>query len=166
MTVVKDSRHSVVVGIGGWAVSNDPSDTIVTYGLGSCLAICIYDPVVQVGGLVHVMLPQPKGERDPNQLGRYVDSGVPLLFKKAYELGAIKTRMEVRVAGGAHVLKGRADNFQIGKRNFMALKKLLWKNGVLLKAHDVGGDRSRTVVIEVGTGTVTVNSDQGSEILG
>ena len=48
----------------------------------------------------------------------------------------------------------------------MALKKLLWKNGVLLKAHDVGGDRSRTVVIEVGTGTVTVNSDQGSEILG
>lgn len=165
MTVTQNQQ--TVVGIGEWAVSNDPSDVIITYGLGSCLAICIYDPVVQVGGLVHIMLPAPKGtERDEGRPGRYVDTGVPLLFKKAYELGAQKSRIEVKVAGGAHVLKGRTDNFQIGKRNFMALKKLLWKNGVLLKAHDVGGDKSRTVSIEVGSGSVIVKSDQSTEVLG
>ena len=81
------------------------------------------------------------------------------LFKEAYRMGAQKGRIVVKVAGGASATpEGRPDSFQIGKRNIVEFKKLLWKNGVLLKAEDLGGNRSRTVHLDVATGAVTITS--------
>ena len=150
-----------VVGVADMAASPTQEDLIITHALGSCLGITIHDPVANVGGLLHVMLPDSsidpiKARETPFM---FVDTGVPKFFRECYALGAAKERLVVRVAGGA-CASGEAENdfFQIGKRNFLTLRKLLWKNGVLLKAYDVGGSGSRTMSLEIGTGAVVVKS--------
>jgi chemotaxis protein CheD len=120
----------------------------------------VYDPVAAVAGMLHVML--PTGTIDLAKMkdkpAMFVDSGVPLLFKECYKLGAKKERMQVKVAGGAHAgAREEDDRFQIGKRNMIALRKLLWKNGVLVHANDTGGvQTSRTMWVDVTTGEVTL----------
>ena len=149
-----------IVGVADVKVSNTPGERLITYALGSCLGIVVYDPVVSVAGMLHVML--PTGTIDESKMkdkpSMFVDSGVPLLFKECYKLGAKKERMHVRVAGGAHAgAREEDDRFQIGKRNMIALRKLLWKNGVLVHAHDTGGvQTSRTMWVDVTTGEVTL----------
>src|SRR5258708_965463 len=135
-------------------------DLIVTYALGSCLGITIYDPAVGVGGMLHVMMPDSsidpeKAQKNPFM---FIDTGLPLLFQAAYHAGAKKERIVIKVAGGGAWLGGRDGDtrFQIGKRNFTKLRQILWKNGVFLNAHDVGGESSRTMTLDVGTGEVTL----------
>ena len=156
----------LVVGVADLRLSRTAGDRLITYALGSCLGLVIHDPAVGVTGLLHVMLPESgldpaKAARNP---AMFVDTGVPLLFRESYALGARKERMVVKVAGGASGgPPAAADTFQIGKRNVLALRKLLWKNNVLLHAHDVGGvQTSRTLVVDVATGRVVVRS-QGRE---
>jgi chemotaxis protein CheD len=141
--------------------SSDPDDSLVTYALGSCLGIAIYDPMSMVGGLLHVMMPSSAIDvaKAANNPFAFVDTGVPMLFKACYALGAEKKRLVVKVAGGAAIQAGNNDLFQIGKRNFTLLRKLLWKNGVLLKKHDIGGTRPRTMSLGIGTGEVTLKTD-------
>lgn len=149
-----------VVGLADFKVSNVAGERLVTYALGSCLGIAVHDPVARVAGLLHVML--PTGTIDPKKMAdkpaMFVDSGVPLLFKACYQLGARKDRMQVTVAGGAHQgAREEDDRFQIGKRNLIALRKLLWKNQVLVHAHETGGlQTSRTMWVDVATGAVTL----------
>ncbi|BAH37405.1 chemotaxis protein CheD [Gemmatimonas aurantiaca T-27] len=149
-----------VVGVADLKVSNTAGERIITYALGSCLGIVIHDPVVGVAGMLHVML--PTGTIDPVKMqdkpAMFVDSGVPMLFKECYKLGAKKERMQVKVAGGAHAGACEEDDrFQIGKRNMIALRKLLWKNGVMVHAHDTGGvQTSRTMWVDVTSGEVTL----------
>jgi chemotaxis protein CheD len=113
---------------------------LITYALGSCLGITVYDPVTRVGGMVHVMLPLSRIDREKAQSKPYmfVDTGVPELFREAYRLGAQKERLVVKVAGSARILDDH-ERFKIGERNFAMLRKILWKNHVLIKAQDVGG---------------------------
>ena len=149
-----------VVGVADLKVSASTEERLITYALGSCLGIVVYDPVVSVAGMLHVML--PTGTIDPAKMqekpAMFVDSGIPLLFKECYKLGAKKERMQVKVAGGAHAGASEADDrFQIGKRNMIALRKLLWKNGVMIHANDTGGvQTSRTMWVDVATGDVTL----------
>jgi chemotaxis protein CheD len=149
-----------VVGVADLKVSNVSGERLITYALGSCLGIVVHDPVANVAGMLHVML--PTGTIDPAKMAdkpaMFVDSGVPLLFKECYKLGAKKERMQVKVAGGAHAGACEEDDrFQIGKRNMIALRKLLWKNGVMVHAHDTGGvQTSRTMWVDVASGEVTL----------
>lgn len=149
------------VGVAEMKVSADPDATLITYALGSCLGICIHDPVARVGGMLHAMLPASSIDPEKARLrpAMFVDTGVPLLFKSCYQLGAAKERLLVKVAGGASVRgTGEEDPFQIGKRNIAMLRKLLWKNGVRVHAQEVGGQISRTVSMHVGSGTLVVRS--------
>jgi chemotaxis protein CheD len=146
---------SLVVGIGECQVSNDPEAVLITYALGSCIAVIIYDPVSKVGGLLHYMLPDStidceKAQKRPFM---FADSGIPMLFHSAYQLGAVKSRMEVAVLGGAQVMDS-TETFNIGKRNHLALRKIFWKAGVLIYREDVGGTQSRTVRLEMASGRV------------
>ena len=153
------TRH--VAGLAKLVVSATPGDELVAYALGSCLGVAVHDPVAAVGGLLHVML--PLSSSDPEKAARtpamYVDTGVPLLFRTCYELGGDKRRMVVKVAGGASTSAVEDDVFQIGKRNFVVLRKLLWQNGVLLASHDVGGRESRTMSLTIGSGEVTIKAN-------
>ena len=148
-----------IVGVADMKIAAKQGDELITYALGSCLGITIYDPRVGVGGMLHVMLPQ--SNIDPSKAAEnpymFVDTGVPKLFLDCYQEGAEKQRLIVKVAGGASVHGDESkDQFQIGKRNFVMLRKLLWKNGVLLKAHDVGGTHARTMTLNIETGEVTL----------
>lgn len=151
-----------IVGVGDMIVSAERGDELITYALGSCLGIAIHDPVSCVGGLLHVMLPSStidpaKGVENPYM---FVDTGLPQLFRECYKMGALKQRLVVKVAGGACV-NGDSDNdyFQIGKRNFVVLRNLLWKNSVLIKSHDVGGSCSRTMSLDITSGQVNIKSN-------
>jgi len=154
----------VIVDIADMKVSADPADDLVTYSLGSCLGVSIWDPEVRVGGMLHFMLPQAsvspeKARANPAMFG---DTGIPALFRAAYELGAVKQRMIVKVAGGSSLLDDNG-TFNIGKRNYVLLRKIFWKNGVLIDAEDVGGSLSRTMRLSVATGRVTIRN-RGREV--
>lgn len=143
----------IVVEIAGMKISSDPEDTLVTYSLGSCLGITIYDPVLRLGGMIHCMLPLSKV--DPQKAAArpfmFVDTGVQQMLGELYELGLRKSRAVIHVAGGAQVLD-TTGVFRIGERNFTVLRKILWNNGLLMESQTVGGHHSRTIRLNIGTG--------------
>lgn len=149
-----------VVGVSDLRVSSNSHEIIITYALGSCLGIAMYDPAEMVGGLLHVMLPLSKS--DPQKAmakpAMYVDSGLNLLLNNMYRLGATKENIIISVAGGATMKRAAKDDyFKIGKRNFTVFRKLLWKNGFMIANQDVGGTISRTMAIRMLDGVVTIN---------
>ncbi len=150
-----------IVGIADMKVTGDREDMLITYALGSCLGITIYDPVARAGGLLHVML--PASSIDPEKARKhpcmFVDTGVPRLFLECYKIGARKERLIIKVAGGANLNSQKEDHFQIGKRNYLTLRKLLWKNGVLIKSADVGNHQSRTLSLNLANGETIVKSN-------
>ncbi len=160
---------SLTVGVADLKLGREEDGQIITHALGSCLGITIYDPVAKVGGMLHAMLPlstidTEKAKRHPYM---YVDTGVPRLFLESYKLGAKKERIILTVAGGAQTREGDGDFFAIGKRNMVMLRKLLWKNGVLIKAEETGGTISRTMTLRLTDGAVilrTAGADR--ELLG
>lgn len=138
-------------------VASQPGDVIVTHGLGSCLGITLYDPVAGVGGLLHVMMPTAsanpvKAKANPFM---FVDTGLPAFMDMLTARGASKRRCRLKVAGGATV--NANDHFEIGKRNYIILKKALWRGGMLIDAEDVGGGVARTLYMEIGSGRVWLN---------
>ena len=141
-------------------------DTIVTHAIGSCLGLMVYDPIAKVGGLLHAMLPLSKINPNKAKTNPYmfVDIGVPKLFKEIYRIGGEKSRLVVKAAGCGQPL-GKNEIFKIGERNFTILKKLLWKNNVLLDADDVGGPSGRTVYFDVSTGEVKISSNGSVSLL-
>jgi len=144
-----------VVGVADMKLSKNPEDVLITYSLGSCIGLVIYDPVEKIGGLLHYMLPDSsidgeKAKKNPYMFG---DTGIPLLFKESYKLGAKKNRLKIVVAGGAQI-NDQNGLFNIGKRNYMILRKLFWRNNVMADYEDVGGQVSRTIKLEIKTGHV------------
>lgn len=155
----------ITIGVADMKVSNDPAATLVTYSLGSCIGVAIYDPKVRVGGLLHYMLPDAnldleKAKKNPFM---FADTGIPFLFREAYKFGADKRRMVVKVAGGAQILDDHGF-FNIGKRNQLILKKIFWRNNVLVKAEALGGSVNRTVRLNLSTGEVLLK-EAGKERL-
>jgi chemotaxis protein CheD len=153
----------VVVGMADLRFSTTSGERLITYALGSCLGIAIHDPVAGIAGLLHVMLPESAidAAKAASTPAMFVDTGVPLLFKESYKLGARKERIVVKVAGGASSASSEeADQFQIGKRNILALRKLLWRNNVILHAHHMGGfQTSRTLSLVIGSGRTIVRTN-------
>jgi chemotaxis protein CheD len=147
----------IVVGVADMKISNQPQQLVVTHALGSCIGVAVYDPHVKVGGLLHYMLPESsldeeKGRKNPYM---FADTGIPQLFRECYKLGAQKQRMLVKVAGGSQVLGG-PEHFNIGRRNYAALRKIFLKNNVLIDNEDVGGSKARTMYLEISSGRVWV----------
>lgn len=154
-----------VVGISDFKVSGNRDDVLVTYALGSCIGVAVYDPVAGVGGLLHFMLPdstldQNKAKESP---AMFADTGIPLLFKACYRLGAEKKRMIVKVAGGASILDD-TNYFRIGQKNITALRKIFWKNNVLIEREDTGKNHNRTVRLSIADGKVLVRTAGSSMV--
>jgi len=148
-------EQKVVVGIADLAVSNNQTLTLATYSLGSCIGVSIYDPVARVGGLLHVMLPESKIDLDKaqRQPAMFMDTGIPSLFRAAYQLKAEKYRVQICVAGGAQVMDS-SGFFSIGKRNYETLKGILNEHGLKVSAEQVGGMVSRSMYLNLATGEV------------
>jgi chemotaxis protein CheD len=144
-----------VIGISDCAVTNDAERSLVTYALGSCIAIAIHDRVANVGGLLHFMLPDSamNPAKAQNNPWTFADTGIPRLFHEAYQYGADKRRLSVYLLGGAQIVATN-EEFNIGKRNHLAARKILWKAGVIVHGETVGGNIARTVRLEIATGKV------------
>jgi len=152
------------VGIGEFAVSNNEDDTLATVALGSCVAVCLWEPKARVAGLLHFLLPDStlnpaRAEREP---AVFADTGIAQLFHAAYGLGAHKARCQIRLVGGAEIggPKPTAEGvFNVGRRNVIAARGILWRNGVLVDGEDIGGTAPRTLAVSVTDGRVTVKTD-------
>jgi chemotaxis protein CheD len=153
---------NINVDIADFVVSSDPNATLITHSLGSCIGVTIWDPQTRVGGMIHYMLPDSalSPEKAKVKPAMFANSGVPALFRAAFELGAAKKRLVVKVAGGASLLDDNG-TFNIGKRNYVMLRKLFWKNNVLIESEDVGGSISRTLRLYVNNGRVTIKNRNG-----
>ncbi len=151
---------SKIIDIADMKISRDPEDILVTYSLGSCLGMAVYDPAIKIGAMIHCMLPLSKIDRGKAEQKPYmfVDTGVPIMLDSMFKAGARKNRLKVCIAGGAHVLDN-ADIFRIGERNLTVLRKILWKNNMLINVQSVGGHVSRTIRLDLDYGLFTVKSD-------
>jgi chemotaxis protein CheD len=145
----------LTVGISDCKVSRTAGAALVTHALGSCLAVVVYDPLGQVAGLLHFMLPDSSQAAHPAglRLCMYADTGIPELLRHACQLGAARQRMRVALIGGAQLLRGE-DSFQIGRRNHLAARQILWNAGILVQYESVGGTLPRTVRIAVDSGAL------------
>jgi len=157
---------NIVLGISEIQVSNTPGDILITYSLGSCIGMTVYDPAAGIGGMIHYMLPLSKiaPDKAKTKPAMFGDTGVPLLLKTVLECGAEKERLVVKVAGGSELMD-QNKIFNIGERNYLVLRKLLWKNNMLISAEDVGGNLSRTLKLEIDTGCTFVKTKEGEKIL-
>ena len=153
----------IVVGVSDFEISKNVQDMIVTYALGSCIAVVVYDPRAKVGGMLHFMLAESsidKKKAMDNNPAMFADTGIPLLFKSCYQMGAEKKRMIVKVAGGASILDD-ANFFRIGQKNITAVRKIFWKNNVLITSEDTGQNFNRTVELHMTDGRVIVRNAGG-----
>src|SRR5262245_34875401 len=147
-------------------VATVPGQVLATFALGSCIGLSVYDPRARVGGLLHYMLPDStidpaRGRENPFM---FADTGIPLLIEIVCAKGASKRGLVAHAAGGASIMDPN-NVFDIGKRNHQALRKILWKAGVLLSSEAVGGGNSRTVRLEIGTGNLWLQEGCGQREL-
>jgi chemotaxis protein CheD len=156
--------RQVTVEISDMKVSENPGDILVTYSLGSCVGLALFDRVAGVGGMIHCMLPLSKIDADKARVRpfMFVDSGVTQLLTTLFEMGAQRKNLVAKVAGAGSPL-GKEETFRIGQRNYTILRKLLWKNSILIDAEDIGGSKARTMYLYMADGLVTVKSE-GKEV--
>lgn len=157
-----------VVGVGEFAVSRDPEEVIKTFALGSCVAVIFLHKPSRTVGMIHVALPESSISPDivRDRPGYFADTGIPAILQKmafiTKQAGNLAQGMVVKIAGGANVMDTN-NTFNIGKRNVLSLKKILWPLGMGPVAEDVGGSISRTVSVSVGTGKVFLSSPTKGE---
>ncbi|MEQ1909919.1 MAG: chemotaxis protein CheD [Vicinamibacterales bacterium] len=152
--------ETIAVGVGALAVVDDPDAVLVTHALGSCVAVCIWDPEVRVAGLLHFLLPGSLGDshRARVQPEAFANSGIPLLFKTAYRHGLQKSRAVVYLVGGAEIAQVNMASSRIGRRNVIAARRILWENGVLIEREETGGAAPRSVYLSAETGRLRIRA--------
>lgn len=151
-------KYNVIsVGISEMAISNNLDEVLVTYSLGSCVGVSLFDPEIQIGGLIHCMLPtaikdQDKGKNKP---AMFVDTGITLLLQSMFDLGCKKENLICKVAGAGNPLDD-SNMFRIGERNYAILKKILWRNNILIKGEVVGNKTAKTMFLHIDSGITRV----------
>ena len=134
--------RQLVVGVGDGEVSRDPEIVLVTYALGSCVAVMLHDPVAKVAGMAHFLLPESSSPKVDARLRpwMFADTGIPHLLCSALAQGADKRRLVISAAGGAQVMDDKS-LFDVGKRNCLALRKALWEFGLITQCEEQGEPR-------------------------
>lgn len=150
---------SITVGIGEYKICSRPDEELKTYGLGSCIAITMYDKFQRIAGMLHVAYPESStnSKKAKDLPGYFVDTGLPIFLGEMKKLNVQRKDVWVNLIGGASIMDEN-ERFNIGKRNILAVKRTLWKAGLGVLKEDTGGVISRTVSISAGTGEVTITS--------
>jgi chemotaxis protein CheD len=153
-------KRNLIVDVSDAKISKSPNDVIATYSLGSCIGVCIYDTQVKIGGMLHYQLPDSRldAQKAIDRPFMFADTGLRLLMQSMISAGCTKKAMRVKIAGGASMRNGPA-NFEIGKRNYLSIRKCLWKAGLLIEAENVGGSSPRNLYLDIASGTVTMRMD-------
>lgn len=148
---------NITIGIGDLKVCKAP-DVLITYALGSCVGVCLLDAAVGVGGLSHIMLPQSNASGAAATPMRFADTALPLLVQQMERMGASRTRLKAKIAGGATMFATASDKFNIGERNIEAVKKFLNANRIPILAQDIGLDYGRTQLFYPATGIMEIRA--------
>jgi chemotaxis protein CheD len=161
---IAEAAPEVVVGVGDFRTASEPSRFLATYGLGSCVAVLLYDWRRRTGALLHVMMPDSSvaPEKALRQPFAYVDTAMPKMFKAIADSGGSPKRTRCCLVGGASMIASPA-HFEIGKRNVLAVRKALWKEGVFIDREEIGGNESRSVRLDLKTGGVTMRKGGAPE---
>lgn len=151
--------NRIVVGVADMYISDNEKDCIITFSLGSCLGVTIYDPIRKIGGMIHCMLPTARLDmsKAADKPEMFVDTGLSLILQKMFDHGTSRSSLVVKLAGSASVLN---DNmfFRVGERNYLCAKKFFEKNKIPIAAEDVLGTVSRTLSLHMATGITKVRS--------
>ena len=149
---------TIVVGMADLKVAKHP-DVLTTLGLGSCIGICIFDAASKVGGLAHVMLPSYKGY-EGQTIMKFADSAIIELLNQMTRMGAKRTGLVAKIAGGAHMF-GKAssnDMLKIGERNAAASLAILAQLKIPVRANETGGTHGRTIILDLNDGSLKIRT--------
>ena len=124
---------------------------LITYALGSCIGICLHDPLLKLGALVHIMLPVNMETNRTNTM-KYADTGLRETLRQMEAMGAKRTRITAKIAGGAKMFETGGSLGNIGQRNIESVHLNLKKEGIRLLKEDVGGSVARTLLFDVNSG--------------
>jgi len=160
------SNERIMLSLGEWAVSDDPGRELVCLGLGSCVALCVYDPLKHVAGMAHMVLPDSDDGKRTGAEAKFVDLAIPIVLAEAERLGAARSRLRVDLVGGAQMLSGASftDTMMIGQRNVEAAHAALAGLRLRIKSEDTGGEAGRTVKLAVATGALEISSPRKKQL--
>ncbi|HCL57290.1 MAG TPA: chemotaxis protein CheD [Spirochaetia bacterium] len=149
----------LIVGIGDFKVSDNPLIGLKTFALGSCIALMVYDFGKKISGMFHFALPDSSisPEKRISHPAYFADTGIPLFFSELQKKGFVQKTSWIKIAGGANILDPHY-RFDIGRRNILAVKKILWKYNMGVIAEDVEGNISRTVRMDTMDGKIEISS--------
>jgi len=152
---------NIIIGIGGLSISNDQNSSIITYSLGSCIALIIYHGPSKTGGMAHIALSNSRTdpEKGIDCPGYFANTCIPeLLSQMKKKINALNNSdLIVKIAGGASLVK-EINFFDIGGQNIKAIKKEIKKNSMKLKTEDIGKNFSRTVSLNIHNGKVKISN--------
>ncbi|HSJ05658.1 MAG TPA: hypothetical protein VK936_03080 [Longimicrobiales bacterium] len=162
----EDRAEHVPVRIGDVKVAAAPS-VLFTIGLGSCVAIALYDPASRVGGLAHAMLPDPRSGRQGAPAGRFATTAVPALVDLMEEHGAVVGRIRARLVGGAAMFRSvlEGDGLRLGERNVAAARSALADAGIGVDGEEVFGTYGRSVFLSTTDGRLVVSSVEHADVV-
>ena len=155
--MVATTLNSEVVGLGELKYSDRSGQELTCLGLGSCVAVSMWDPLNKQGAMAHVVLPECSSGRQPTP--KFADVAVPEMVEKLIKMGAVTSRLDIKLVGGAHMTPTDSPNLpamRIGDRNIEAVKAQLSRLGLKANAENLGGNNGRTVRLDVESGRVTV----------
>lgn len=154
----------LTVGMGEIQVVRGAGNVLTALGLGSCIGVCLYDPLVRVAGMVHVVLPQSQADKIGELPGKFADTAIPATVQRMLEMGASASRLKAAIAGGAQLFQfGSSTTLDVGARNAEAVVAALRQAGIPLLAKDVGGSVGRTLRLISDNGLVVVRTIGGAE---
>ncbi len=157
----------IKVGMADYKVGRTPA-SLISYGLGSCVGIALFDPVSKVGGLAHIMLPDSTQARSSENPAKFADTCLPLMIGEMLKQGANKSRLVAKIAGGAQMFAfaNATDIMRVGERNSDSVRAVLKKLDLRLVAEDCGGNYGRTVELKLDSGVFRVKTiDKGEKEL-
>ncbi len=157
----------IKVGMADYKVGRNP-DSLISYGLGSCVGIALYDPLSKIGGLAHIMLPDSTQARSAENPAKFADTALPLMLDEIIRMGALKSRITAKIAGGAQMFTfaNATDVMRVGERNVEAVKQVLRRLDIRIIAEDTGGNYGRTVELKLDTGGYRIKTiDKGEKEL-
>lgn len=152
--------QSIIVDIADQKIARSP-DKLITYALGSCVGVSLYDPLLKIGGLAHIFLPHAFGEPKQEELFKFADTAVAVLIKSLKKSGCNVIRLTAKIAGGANMFASQT--ISIGEKNIFVVKSELNRFGIKIKAEDTGKNYGRTMIFDPSNGSVMIKS-VGKEI--
>ena len=156
-------NKDIKVGIGDMKIARREG-TLITYALGSCVGITFYDPMIKLGALVHILLPEA-GDNAAGNIFKFADTGIKETLRKLEVFGGVKSRYQCKIAGGAKMFEMSAGIGNTGERNVKMVEKVLAEEHIRVMAKDVGANYARTMLLDVTTGTVKVRTSGRNETI-